>query len=1324
MDFLKILLFFGFISLSITPLFSQCPVGDLDIRTQSELYAFGRLYPNCTEINGNFNLGGNTSRYSDIYDISPLAQINKINGNLIVFGSNILKDLNDLNLIEVKGSITLTNLTALQDIDFISSLDTIFELQLSRLPKLESIDGLKDFESIHGNITFVDLPSLNTPLLWKLKDIRGGILLYGCPLLENLTFLSNLESIETLSLFFNEGLIDIEGIGFIQSEVQNITITRNINLTSCSTSVLCTVFENTTDVNISQNGPDCQSSLQVLANCNTQNLMCHQDEIILSSQDDIQLFSELYGNCSTIDGDLSIAQDGDNSINDLRPLSFIKEVNGALSVIGTDLVNLSGLDSISYIDGSLYIRGNDEIEDISSLIMLEGLGSISIIDNNSIRNFNGFPFSNQELSSVNITNNESLNSLSGLNQIDTIRSSLILSNNISLTNISAIFNTDHISNLFISGMDNLSNVSAGAISGNHTIGLMRINACQNLTDINLSSSIIIQDDIEIYDNPALNAIRLLGSDGKMNNIRIRSNENLKELELSDSLLEIENQVYLFRLNDLGNFSFKNIAKIATIWFDQIENVSSLGNESNLDSVSYIRLTSMPLLENIAAFDRNMGLDSLKIINNSKLSDCQIEAICNVADLSKIDLGGNGENCNSLSTVYSFCGNTLKNPVGDVVLNNSLDLQILMQEYPLADSIIGQLRIQDYDSLTHADLSYFSQIEYIQGGLYVINTDLDSLDYFKDIELNRIELSGVPNIRHIPVWSAIDTMEYLRLDRLESLTSISGFANLTQVNDQFILNRLGGLTSLDGLQNLETVDNLQLMSLGVLDTDELSGLYSCHNLRVTSCNSLNSLEGLSNLDEIYSITLWDNSNLSEMIGPLSQDSINYVWINDCHSLDTIHTFDNVKQIAQLFRIDRNDGIKSISLPELERLGIDRNIGLIISRNESLTQLNFPKLQESGAFEISSNPLLGNQLDFGSLLFSNDFQISNNPLLNDISTFPNDLVINDRIDIYDNPSLAICDRGFICNHLFNGREADFYNNAIGCETEAQIETACGFIAESCPSVGYNMRDNRAVELYNLHYSDCRALPGDLIMSGNFGINPQVALLEFISEDLVINTATIPSINFANLETVGLDLRIENTIDLVDLNFESLERLNWTFRTASISISNNSDMITTPMFESLGSISEYEIIINDNEELTTVNGFEALTDIELVNIENNEKLTSIDGFSNIQSMEVFNISTNPSLKSLPVFDKEMAVDELIITDNPLLSNCSISGICIHLDNDRTATIENNDNGCNSKEEILSNCLVNVDDILDEDHFTVYPNPTDSRIQIINKQEIFVKQ
>ena len=280
----------------------------------------------------------------------------------------------------------------------------------------------------------------------------------------------------------------------------------------------------------------------------------------------------------------------------------------------------------------------------------------------------------------------------------------------------------------------------------------------------------------------------------------------------------------------------------------------------------------------------------------------------------------------------------------------------------------------------------------------------------------------------------------------------------------------------------------------------------------------------------------------------------------------------------------------------------------------------------------------------------------------------------------------------------------------------------------------------------------ITGDLAISGTITEFPDFAALEVVEGNLLIDgitTATLTDLTnifpaltevkgtlriqnndkvktisgFANLDNVGRGFFISNHASLTAApSFDALTSITKGFSrvvagvglfiennavlpaiptfskittTGNVYIHNNNALTAVSGFDALKNITIFSLTITDNDKLETISGFDALESIKLTfNISINDKLTTISGFSALTSvLRNFTINDNIALTAVSGFGSLTTISrKLEIQNNRFLSSCC--GLIGITDNSitvgGTTTISGNAAGCNSIDEITTNCAV----------------------------------
>jgi hypothetical protein len=135
----------------------------------------------------------------------------------------------------------------------------------------------------------------------------------------------------------------------------------------------------------------------------------------------------------------------------------------------------------------------------------------------------------------------------------------------------------------------------------------------------------------------------------------------------------------------------------------------------------------------------------------------------------------------------------------------------------------------------------------------------------------------------------------------------------------------------------------------------------------------------------------------------------------------------------------------------------------------------------------------------------------------------------------------------------------------------------------------------------------------------------------------------------------------------------------------------------------------------EITNLDGLNVLTSIwGILTVEDNEILGSLTGLDNLTSIGgSLTILNNDSLNSLSGLENidHASITDLIIANNTSLYDCDIWPICQYLSTTgATAEIHDNAPECNSIEEVQEHCLTEIEELIGDGSFNIYPNPLGS--------------
>ena len=139
--------------------------------------------------------------------------------------------------------------------------------------------------------------------------------------------------------------------------------------------------------------------------------------------------------------------------------------------------------------------------------------------------------------------------------------------------------------------------------------------------------------------------------------------------------------------------------------------------------------------------------------------------------------------------------------------------------------------------------------------------------------------------------------------------------------------------------------------------------------------------------------------------------------------------------------------------------------------------------------------------------------------------------------------------------------------------------------------------------------------------------------------------------------------------------------------------------------------------NPQLQELSSFDSLDYIGFLNVHHNTILQSLSGFENQRNVDgEVSIGWNSKLSSIEGirhFNPE-TVDSVFIWVNPMLSICQNQFVCDFLQTEKKVSVGSNSPGCNSVEEIETQCDIMSIGQSDQSQIQLYPNPFYNMIQI----------
>lgn len=233
---------------------------------------------------------------------------------------------------------------------------------------------------------------------------------------------------------------------------------------------------------------------------------CLPEGIILNSQEDVNDFASNYPGCTVIEGHVQIG----GSVYDLTGLNGVEVFQGDVTVYGSDLTDLYGLNEQVKIEGWLSFMECLSLVNLNGLQAIDSLPEgISVMESPAFTDLTGLE-NLVYAKAIDLSINESLIDITALNMLETVAYDLTFWENDALVSLEGLESLQYVGNWLyfmhndnITNLDNLQNLTT--VGSNFSI----INN-DALTDImGLNSELMLEGNLKIKDNDNLSSCAAL-----------------------------------------------------------------------------------------------------------------------------------------------------------------------------------------------------------------------------------------------------------------------------------------------------------------------------------------------------------------------------------------------------------------------------------------------------------------------------------------------------------------------------------------------------------------------------------------------------------------------------------------------------------------------------------------------------------------------------------------------------------------------------------------------------------------------------------------------
>ena len=358
---------------------------------------------------------------------------------------------------------------------------------------------------------------------------------------------------------------------------------------------------------------------------------CPTENVVLTSQEQVDSFAIKYPDCTAVDVRITVGP-------------------------SQDIINLDGLANLSVV-GILFVGGNEALRSIAGLTNLESAEVITFSQNPLMQNLEGLENLHTVSTAFSVITNRSLKDISAVSNIDSLGLVYIRFND-SLEQIVGFDNIKTLDHFYIDF-----NTSLELFDAFHNVREIEddltIETSSNLTDFSGFGQLAHLGNLNIVANPRLRHVPTFSSLLSVERLQIQNNDSLQTIEGFDVLDVISKQFSISENRQLQEIDA--FASLDTIREFTMNGLHSLNNLGTFESLKYIggglRILNNSTLEDISGLANvdPASVDSLRIVSNPMLSECNNEFLCNYIDTSLLTtIGNNAINCNSIDEVRMSC----------------------------------------------------------------------------------------------------------------------------------------------------------------------------------------------------------------------------------------------------------------------------------------------------------------------------------------------------------------------------------------------------------------------------------------------------------------------------------------------------------------------------------------------------------------------------------------------------------------------------------------------------------------------------------------------
>ncbi len=600
------------------------------------------------------------------------------------------------------------------------------------------------------------------------------------------------------------------------------------------------------------------------------------------------------------------------------------------------------------------------------------------------------------------------------------------------------------------------------------------------------------------------------------------------------------------------------------------------------------------------------------------------------------------------------------PVGDIIFNSQIDVDSFVELYPNCTEISGNLTIDSQSEENPiVNLTGLSELNSVTGQLEILR-----LDYF-DSEIDSLipgsleGLEGITQVDRLKIGEDSNFMTF-HISDLSPLGNLAGSVSSIELSSVHFYSPLPNFSNIlflldfemkkcNGVEQTPSFPNLQnLRSYSVIGaTNQID------SLQIVNVPNVNDMEGDD--EAFYGVKVSGCPQVSVIQGGVGLESMNNVIVEDNQKLNSISAFDDLSHVNNRFSLiacqpGAFDSFKNLSFSRELELGINTFCSESWEGNEAIVRVgeNASELRVIGQyFTIRSSAV-------------------------------EEITLTATVD-----KVTGLDLRFEGLESFNGfDELDSLVQGPEFQGNLQIHTADLQSFPSFPSLKYI---HRRFTIY-IDDIDC----GVVDMTG-------FESLTYVGRELFIQDL-VDNGNFQSLNGLSSITYLRDLI-MDELNgFTDLSQLSDVDFISDIKLYDLPNISSEVSFNNLNSLAVLEL---HNLGIAEPFEFPVLTSIGVMRIGNCPNFTTITNMPELDYVSWIELTNNPLFEEIDL-SMEIVVENVEWINNPSLTSCPETPIICHILSQVDPTfseLNNNGSSCNDIEEILEQCLLSLDDQLQND-------------------------